>query len=104
MPSGTITVPAGQDFIVVAGTFPSSYEVSIAPSWVSAYGVPLKTAASFRVDFAVTSPGGTLDSLVTQAGASPVVGGVTLAAYLEELRRLLHDPDDRYWSQPLKVQ
>ncbi len=100
--SGTVTVAAGagSDVFVAAGSLPATYQVTIAPAWVTAYDVAGKTSGGFTVNFAVPAPpGGSTYDYIVYGGT---IGTVTLADYLDELRDLLHDPDDRFWSATQK--
>jgi hypothetical protein len=100
--SGTVAIAAGvsQPVFVAAGSLPAAYQISIAPAWVTAYDVVSKTSAGFTVNFSVPAPpgGSTFDYIVF----GTTIGTVTLADYLDELRDLLHDPDDRFWSATQK--
>lgn len=107
MPSATVTVPAGAASLPIAGVFPSSYQIALTPYW-NANGPfvdPLtKSAAGFTVLF--PSPpfaDSLLDYTVTPAGSTPAVGGLTLSEYVDELRDVLHDQTDVYWSLAKKI-
>lgn len=101
--SATATVSAAgsvsETFTPVA-SLPASYQVGISTSWVTAYDV-VKAAAGFTVNFAVPAPNAaaTWDYIIF----GPAIGTVTLADYLDELRDLLHDPNDRFWSPTQKA-
>lgn len=94
----TQAVAAGAVQAVFAATasLPASYQVGLSTSWVTGFDVVGKTAAGFTINFAVPAPagGGTVD--ITVFG--PSAGTVSLADYLDELRDLLHDPNDRVWT------
>jgi hypothetical protein len=87
--------------IVTLASLPASYQVAVSPSWVTGYDVVLKTAAGFTINFAVAAPpgGGTVDWFVF----TPAIGTVSLSDQLDELRDLLHDPNDRFWSATQKA-
>src|SRR5262245_2564316 len=108
MPSGTAIVPAGSVSLVVPGTFPSSYQAIVTTGW-NANGAFIEPASKLSTQFTVTFPVGpfpnpsSLDWTVTPAGATPSVGGITLSDYLDELRDVLHDVTDTYWSAAKKT-
>src|SRR6266850_746016 len=56
-------VAAGIATAAVAATLPTSYQISLSPSWVTAWDVVAKTAAGFTVNFATPAPvgGGSID-------------------------------------------
>jgi hypothetical protein len=101
--AATVDMAAGtfQSVVVTAASLPATYQVSITPGWVTAYDVVDKTATGFTVNFAVPAPpgGSTFDYVVVAASS----GTVALADYLDELRDLLHDPNDRMWSPTQKA-
>ena len=75
------------------------YSIAGAPSWVTGWSVGSKVATGFTLTFAVPCPagGGTFDWLARYPSVSGG-GTATLADYLAELRRLLHDENDNFWS------
>lgn len=89
---------AGATNLVVApfGALPAAYEVTVAPGWVTGWDVVSKTTAGFTINFAVPVPAG--GATVYWIVFGPNLGAVSLSDYLAELRDLLHDPSDRYWS------
>lgn len=99
--SGTQAVVAGAVTVTVTGTFAAAYQVLVSPSWNTSYLVSGKVIGQFVVTFAVPAPagGGSIDWLATLGVVGPgAAGSATLTSYLAELRRLLHDPNDVYWS------
>jgi hypothetical protein len=82
--------------IVPAASLPASYQVAWSASWVTGGDVVNKTAGGFTINFANPAPpgGGNVDWFVF----TPTVGTVSLADYLDELNDLLHDPNNRFWS------
>src|SRR5262245_30225165 len=54
----TQAIGAGLSQATVVGTFPATYEVGLAPGWVTAWRVTSKTAAGFTIDFANPAPAG----------------------------------------------
>lgn len=101
--SATVTVAAGaaSSAVVATASLPASYQVSIVPAWVTAYDVAAKAAAGFTVNFASPAPpgGSTFDYIIY----GPALGTVSLSDYLDELRDLLHDRDDRFWTATQKA-
>lgn len=115
--TSTLTTPlataplTGASQVVAGGTtslqitttagLPGAYEVTVAPGWVTAYDVVNKTSAGFTILFAIPAPvaGATVDWIVF----GPALGTVSLQEYLDELRDLLHDPNDRIWSPTQKA-
>jgi hypothetical protein len=102
--AGSTPVTAGATSVTVAVSPPiTTYTPLVAVSWNSTtfvVGTPLP--ASFTIGFGTPAPagGGTLFWQI-QGGANPNVPEgqlATLAGYLDDLRRLLHDPTDQYWS------
>ena len=87
--------------VAVTGALPAVYEVTVAPGWVTDYQVILKTSGGFTINFAVPAPAG--GSTVLWVAFGPNTGRVSLADYLDELRDLLHDPNDRFWSSTQKI-
>ena len=75
---------AATSHAVASLTLSTPYAISGAPSWVTAWSVGAKTASGFTLTFAAPCPAGG--------------GTATLADYLAELRRLLHDENDNFWS------
>lgn len=98
----TQTVAAGAvtAAFVSGASLPASYQVGISTSWVTDYDVTAKAAGGFTINFGVPAPagGGTVD--ITIFG--PAAGTVSLLDYIDELRDLLHDRDDRFWSATQK--
>jgi len=94
------TIPAAATSHAVSSlNLSTPYEISGAPSWVTAWSVGAKTASGFTLTFAAPCPagGGTFDWLARYPSVSGG-GTATLADYLAELRRLLHDENDNFWS------
>ena len=91
-----VAAGANSAAFVAGASLPASYQVGWSASWVTGGDVVSKTSAGFTINFAVPAPagGGTVD--ITIFG--PAIGTVTLADYLDELRDLLHDPNDQFWS------
>jgi len=59
---GAESLSDGDDHVVVSGTFPASYHVLGAPSWVTAWSVTDKSVTDFTITFATPAPtGGTFD-------------------------------------------
>src|SRR3990167_139904 len=99
--SATQAIAAGLATATVTGTFAAAYQVLLAPAWNTSYLVSNKVIGSFDVTFAVPAPAGgsSFDWLATLGVVGPgAAGAATLTSYLAELRRLLHDPNDVYWS------
>ena len=94
--SAAVSAGATSLAVVTAAALPSAYQVTVEASWLTGFSVTGKTALGFTITFTVPAPpgGGTVDWIAF----GPAIGTVTLADELDELRRLLHDPNDRYWS------
>src|SRR3990167_2190090 len=94
------TIPAAATSHAVSSlNLSTPYEISGAPSWVTAWSVGAKTASGFTLTFAAPCPagGGTFDWLARYPSVSGG-GTATLGDYPAELRRLLHDENDNFWS------
>lgn len=81
----TATIAAGAVTATVTGAFASTYQVSIAPGWVTDYDVVSKTATQFVVNFAVPAPAGgsTFDwvvSITAVATAQAITGATQTVA------------------------
>src|SRR5437773_767522 len=92
---------ATQLIVSTPGGLPAVYQVIVGTSWVTGTDVVGKTQTGFTINFAVPAPntGGMLTWIVV--GQS--IGTTSLADYLAELRDLLHDPNDRFWSATQKA-
>ena len=64
--SGTIPVAPGASTVTIAGSFGSSYQVAVTPSWQADYSITNKTEGNFVVTFSAPAPpaGGLLDWIV----------------------------------------
>src|SRR3990167_3415132 len=85
------TIPAAATSHAVSSlNLSTSYEISGAPSWVTAWSVGAKTASGFTLTFAAPCPacGGTFDWLARYPSVSGG-GTATLADELAERRGLL---------------
>jgi hypothetical protein len=103
---GTQTIAAGiaSQPVVFAGTVATPYQVvKITPGWAATPFVdPVsKLAAGFTAQFTVPAPPG--GSSFDWEVLAPTVSAVSLATYLDDLRDLLRDPDDIYWTQAQKT-
>src|SRR6267142_899094 len=82
--SATQAVGAGIATAAVAATLPTSYQISLSPSWVTAWDVVAKTAAGFTVNFGTPAPvgGGTFDWVALGPAGAPLAGtsGATVAS------------------------
>ena len=102
-------VPVGALSVTVPVSPPlAAYTPLVTPSWATATGIPsgTQTSTQFVVIFSVPAPAdAVLNSEIFPGPAAPILGGQleTLQTYLDDLRRLLHDPNDRYWSQADKT-
>jgi len=108
--SGVVSIPAGDTSVIVTGIFrQDDYQVALTTSWLTdstvvsnvTSGLPLADACQFTALFSVPSPPGGGRLYYTIIFPPPVIesGQVsTLQDYLDELRRLLHDENDQYWS------
>ncbi len=102
-------VPVGALSVTVPVSPPlAAYTPLVTPSWATATGIPsgTQTSTQFVVIFSVPAPANAvLNSEIFPGPAAPILGGQldSLQTYLDDLRRLLHDPNDRYWSQADKV-
>lgn len=102
-------VPVGALSVVVPVSPPlAAYTPLVTASWATATGVPsgTQTPSQFTVLLSVPAPANAfIYSEIFPGPATPILGGQleTLQTYLDDLRRLLHDPNDRYWSQSDKT-
>ena len=97
----TQAVTAAAPSVTITGTFATPYQISVEPDWNTTCIYSGKTTSQFTVTFGTPAPagGGNVDWIVlSPAGVGGGAGTVTLANYRTELRRLLHDPNDVYWS------
>src|SRR3990167_4203413 len=97
----TQAVTAAATSVTITGTFATPYQISITPDWNTTFVFSGKTTAQFVITFGTPAPagGGNVDWIVlSPAGVGGGAGTVTLANCRTELRRLLHDPNDDYWS------
>lgn len=107
--SVALPVPAGDITAVVFGNFGrDDYQVSITLSWLSDWTIAVNSqdACEFTATFAVPAPpgGGVMYySIITPPAETESGQASTLGDYLDELRRLLHDPLDQYWPVQDKV-
>jgi hypothetical protein len=108
---GATPVPANA-FSVVVPVIPSlaSYTPLANASWGSPVGFPpaFVTPSQFIATFTIPAPADGSGILYTElfpGPVSPVIGGqtTTLQGYLDDLRRILHDPNDRYWPASDKI-
>src|SRR5882672_5418276 len=80
-----VPIAAGLTTIAVLGSFATSYEVLVAPGWVTDVDVVGKTAAGFTINFGTPAPAGgsTLDWIallsVGTAGSTQSPLGATVA-------------------------
>lgn len=109
MPSGTVAVPSGSASVVIAATLPAAYQITLTPYW-NANGpfvdLSTKTAAGFTAVFPSPPFVDTfLDWTATPSGATPVIGGITLGSYLDELNDVLHATatGTSYWTTAQKI-
>src|SRR3972149_5079502 len=93
--AGATIAAAATSHAVASLTLSTPYAISGAPSWVTAWSVGAKTASGVTLTFAAPCPagGGPFDWLARYPSVSGG-GTATLADYLAELRRLLHDEND----------
>src|SRR5215471_10492202 len=101
MPSGTQIVPlSGTNTVTVFGAFgglsptsPGDYQVSISPSWATAYQIVVKEAAAFTVAFTIGSfpDNAPFDWFVETVVQGPPSGFMSLQDYRDEVRMLLRD-------------
>jgi hypothetical protein len=110
--SAVLSIPAGDVSATVFGAFPDNYQVAVTLSWFSDWTLEAmippgsQDACEFTVLFAVPAPpgGGTMYYTIIPEAPVTESGQVsTLQDYLDELRRLLHDPQDQYWTVTDKV-
>jgi hypothetical protein len=103
--TGTQAVTAAAVAVTVTGAFGTGYQVSVSPSWVTAFSVTGETATQFVVTFSVPAPaaGGSIDWAVFGTLPSGGAGVQNLSGYLTELRDLLHDPNDGFWPLANKI-
>ena len=105
--SGSIAVPANALSVVVpVAPAMTLYTPLVTPSWTTATGVAQVTPGNFTVVFSIPAPPGALLFFQIQPGAAlgaPQGQLETLGSYLDDLRRLLHDPNDVYWPLSDKV-
>ena len=104
---GIATVPAGDISVTVFGSFcADAYQVAPTFSWFTDWTPEDIQAGEFTIMLSVPAPpgGGTMYWTVIPVPAPTESGQTsTLEDYLNELRRLLHDPLDQYWTVQDKV-
>lgn len=92
-----LTIPAGA---TDTGVVPGDFAVIQYVSWNTTWFPSLKDGTDFTLQFG--TPAGPGDQTVSYLAAftppPPATGQVTLADYLAEVRRLLHDADGDYWT------
>lgn len=97
---GAISTP-----VTFTGVVNTAYTVlGVTPSWATmCYVDPAsKLSTGFTVHFSTPAPptGGSFDWVINEFAAA---GAASLAQFLDDLRDLLHDPNDVYWSATQKT-
>src|SRR5262249_20342916 len=102
-----VPIPAGDVGVSLFGGHPSGAQLATETSWLTDVDAPEVADGMIDVAFSVPAPpgGGTLYLSIVPL-PQPLESGefTTLQQYLDELRRLLHDETDLYWSQGFKTQ
>ncbi len=105
--SATVAVAAGATTKAVTLALSLPYQITVSPAWMTDVDIPIgtKLATGFTVNFAVPAPAGgsSFDYLVRIPSTAGATNAVQLSDYLDELRMLLHDPNDLYWSSAVKT-
>lgn len=103
---GSIAVPAGDIGATVFGAFTDGSQIALTLSWLTDWTITAADCGEFTAAFSNPAPPGGGTMYWTEIPLpEPIESGAfaTLGDYVDEMRRLLHDPVDQYWSLSDKV-